>query len=167
MPETTTELVRDHRSSLVMALILSGIPIVSAAVIFVNNQLEVDRGEASRNFASTPGKVIYTHESRGGRYDSTTLRYQYSVDGKSFDATRVRFPDWTKSSDIYRMPQGTDLNVYYDPQNPSSSCLVRGVDTGLVGWTNTGGIAFIIIGLVLGPWCYYYCRKNGVGVRRA
>ena len=59
------------------------------------------------------------------------ITYQYTVGDKTYEASRVQAgPQRTIGSDgadklRYRYPKGTDVTVYYNPQNPQQAVLER------------------------------------------
>jgi hypothetical protein len=91
----------------------------------------------SRGWPTTPARIDYLGLSRGGkRGDKYRLvaRYSYAVDGTTYESTRWRF-GLAPGGDMHAVSlaasteiKPVDPVVFYDPNNPSRSCLVAGVD---------------------------------------
>lgn len=97
----------------------------------------------SRRWPTTPGQVVALelilplHNRLQGR---TSLLYHYSVDGRSYTGSRVRFGDWLVYSSFVareiadRYPQGRRVTVRYNPRNPQDATLESAVATVLMMW---------------------------------
>lgn len=88
-----------------------------------------------------------------GQYRKT-LSYQYSVDGVTYTAdrvifgelgNRVRSKEWTAVSDS---PNGNELAVYYNPDNPEESTLFTELLSGSWFHFLLGGV-FLLAGSIL------------------
>lgn len=68
----------------------------------------------------------------GTTRDEAEIRYQYSVDGKTYTSNRIQF-----GGEIFRNPsellgqykRGKQISIHYNPTNPSISCLETGVNS--------------------------------------
>jgi len=91
---------------------------------------------AAENWASTTGKVVTSRvEVSGG--DHTTVSphivFQYTVYGKEYSNSQIKAGDIHMSTyssrnayDIVdKYPAGSEVTVYYDPENPEQSALER------------------------------------------
>lgn len=84
---------------------------------------------------------------------SVQLRYTYQVDGKTYERTRLRFGSTShdERSDALKeqrqFPEGKKVAVYYDPEKPSRSVLVRGASG---NWGQLIGLSIcLLFGLAL------------------
>ena len=103
-------------------------------------------GKKSVSWPSVKGKISYArvHSSRsnGKQKYMPTVKYSYSVNGKSYAGKRITASDdykQTRSSaaDILKnYPVGSVVPVYYDPTAPETSLLAPGVDRNLLFETN-------------------------------
>jgi hypothetical protein len=106
---------------------------------------------ASRRWPTVPGRVLLA-----GVYNMDGLppvhaphvRYQYAVDGITYESTRLRFGGGSPfshesaRSDIRSGFSSGDLRVYYDARNPKRACLIPGPNE----WTLALPILLLIIG---------------------
>lgn len=156
----------DHRSCLRAALVVGGVNIMVGTGLLINTQIEESAGRASLNFAKTTGKVVFTHESIGSTHDPNVVRYEYLINGRTFQCARVGFPSHTKFTDLVKYPKGKDVTVYYDAAKPADACLEPGVKSENYSWNAGVGWFWIGFGALLVPLVYWFTRKNGLGYRR-
>lgn len=79
---------------------------------------------------STTIKKVMT--KNGTTRDEAEIRYQYSVDGRTYTSNRIQF-----GGEIFRNPsellgqykRGKQISIHYNPTNPSISCLETGVNS--------------------------------------
>jgi len=92
--------------------------------------------QASQSWSQTQGVVILSRvEVSGGEITSVTPRvvYQYDVNGQRYQSEQIRagdrFMQMTSSRSAYdtidRYPVGTQVTVFYNPQNPTEAALER------------------------------------------
>jgi hypothetical protein len=108
-------------------------------------------GMETKEWPEITGVVI---SSNGQRIDHDKERYileieyEYTVDGKSYSSQRVSSSNKMltmseKDELLEKYKPQSEVNVYYDPDNPRDSYLINGLDKGIL-------ILFIVcIGLVL------------------
>jgi hypothetical protein len=92
------------------------------------------RGLLSRSWPVATGvvlkaKVVKSRNSEGDEVSRQDLEYSYSVRGRTYRKTRVRFgiPRSVMSSDSQReYRRGERVDVYYSPSRPTVSALQRG-----------------------------------------
>jgi hypothetical protein len=59
------------------------------------------------------------------------IRYRYSVDGREYEGSRLGYrtielhTEQHAAADCARYPEGKQLKVYYNPENPADSVLER------------------------------------------
>jgi len=90
-------------------------------------------------FPHTEGKVLtsrvtITRGSKGRIYYHVAIAYSYSVDGQEYVGRRFRYdghPTNENSANavVSAHPAGSEVNVFYNPQDPRDSVLSPGVDT--------------------------------------
>ncbi len=118
------------------------------------------KAKASLSWPSTTGRVIESRviESRSTDSDgdiSTTykpyIRYEYQVVGATFTSDKlsigpaVSTSNYRKSEEkVRRMPPGTPVTVFYNPDDPIDAVLEQRSNAGLM---LTIGIIFAVVGL--------------------
>ncbi len=134
---------------------------VAGLFIFATlGQLDTD------TFVEVQGKVLATRldvSSRSGSVHSRTsytpmIEYEFSVDGQSYKSNRytlgTRLVNQTETEATHKLeqyPAGKLITIYYDPEDPARSTLVRGTGQGeAIVWSLAAVmIAIVIIGWVL------------------
>jgi hypothetical protein len=119
---------------------------------------------ASQTWPSVQGEIIDVNVSRRpGKKRGTDLdvRYRYSVDGRDFVGKRAAFAmEGSTHNDLAdRWRREPRVPIYYDPQDPSRSVLLRdgqGVAESMI-YIGAAGIGFGLI--CLGRFGYNW-RKN-------
>jgi len=114
-------------------LIGAGCLLVGAWCVWKSTRALV-RGVMSRSWPVAAGVVLTTklvrkRNSEGDEVLRQDLEYSYSVQGRTYRKTRVRFgiPRSLKYSDSQRgYRRGEHVDVYYSPSQPSVSALQRG-----------------------------------------
>ncbi len=101
---------------------------------------DLERGWQSRGWPSVTGDVI-DHDARRAKGQTLTssIRYAYTVHGKSFEGTRLSYVGVG-----YRQPAGTfdvgrTVRVFYDPGDPSEAVLFPGA----ISWRTV--MAFLLV----------------------
>jgi hypothetical protein len=90
---------------------------------------------ASQRWATAPAQLHFLGMSgprRSGNY-LPTARYSYTVNGMTYESTRWSFGTLgirkqSLAREMRTQIRRIDPVAYYDPQNPSRSCLVAGFD---------------------------------------
>ena len=113
----------------------------------------------SRNWQSTQGKIIeVTNESfeipgTAGYIPTTSVKYlhegfvyKYKVNGKKYHSQSVCFGGHAEGK-LTQLMTGSNVTVFYDPQNPKDSVLKKGLTAG-----STSGIMFATLGALLTLW---------------
>jgi hypothetical protein len=134
----------------------------------------MDLGNDSNRWTETRGKIVSVKAGKGGHVThltSGTLYYTYTSHGRSitsncvtfgplnlivFDTNLLGWASGKEASDAENsyVKRGS-IPVYYKPEDPQTSCLVRGYS---VGWL----IAYVIVGLSLigaTGYLFYKSRK--------
>lgn len=92
----------------------------------------------SRHFPAATGTIISSevtthHTSKGGTSYNAAVTYRFTVDGKYFEGSRIRF-GMTVSSRSYATsivnahPSGSTVQIFYNPANPQESVLSPGLE---------------------------------------
>ena len=127
--------------------IVWGIGLVSMVLLFVGSSLVVvlisvivlkavrRKIQAAQDWPATRGLVL-TSEVRDGGPDSgwyAKIIYRYEVGGRVYENSRiavaVEYGDHSFQANerlAARFPVGAQVSVYYDPQNPADSALIKG-----------------------------------------
>ncbi|MCK4538713.1 MAG: DUF3592 domain-containing protein [Candidatus Krumholzibacteria bacterium] len=116
-------------------------------------------GKESGNWPTVKGKVTYTHaDSR--RVNSkqeyqATVKYTYTVDGKSYTGKRITASDVYQKSlsganDIIdKYPVGGEVSVYYDPADPGTALLDAGMKKNVYLMLGGGLACFFLAGAII------------------
>jgi hypothetical protein len=117
------------------------------------------RVRKAMSWPSVSGEVTGTDISEecsapGGRSCfKPVIRYRYTVKGRSYESERYFFGRQASASisaraekHVSRYPVGSEVTVYYNPRDPASACLERGVEK--TGFVMKFGFVLIIIGLI-------------------
>jgi hypothetical protein len=119
--------------------------------------------QQSKNWLSTNGKIISSDldaqiSTDDDGYQTTTylakVFFTYEVNGNSYESDRVNFDYGMRTSNVRKpqslveqYPTGSDVTVYYDPENPQQSVLEKRVNGTFT--TILVSAVFIAIGVVL------------------
>lgn len=119
--------------------------------------------QQSKNWLSTNGKIISSDldaqiSTDDDGYQTTTylakVFFTYEVNGNSYESDRVNFDYGMRTSNVRKpqsvveqYPTGSDVTVYYDPENPQQSVLEKRVNGTFA--TILVSAVFIAIGVVL------------------
>jgi hypothetical protein len=138
---------------------------VGAAIIgagFWGCCVSILRGLRSRSWSSVVGEIIESNldlvrGARGSKLYAPSVRYAYRVQGRNYESERVFFgfaDFYTKRgavSVVEAYPIGQQVDVYYDPSDPSCAVLRRGI-TGrtLVAAGFLGVVFLIVLGSTIG-----------------
>jgi hypothetical protein len=125
--------VKATRFYLIFGLIWGALTLVVDAVV-----LRALIGQSwSMGFPSVPGRVLASEIESDSDGEGTTyvakIRYQYTVDGKTYESDRVRFGQMASSDHdaaadaVEAHPVDGPCTVYYNPRNPATSVLQTGV----------------------------------------
>jgi hypothetical protein len=149
--------------TVVSGLILAGVGFILA---FVLGQSAMKDGAESDNWPSVMGKVTASKVTSFGSRDDRSYRpevsYEYSVNGQKYIFNRINFDvggiqshirlEMVEITDRYR--PGTQIDVYYKPEDPGVSCLETGMRLGSGFVIGIGCIAFglliVISGMIAG-----------------
>lgn len=113
-----------------------------ATAIFGFSAYSIWRGLSTLRWTSTQGKVLESKvvrslmasEDKGPGYEPS-VQYEYSVAGKEYKGSQIALVQALRftrgrAEDIARQyREGSRVTVYYDPKDPSSSVLQRGMTT--------------------------------------
>jgi hypothetical protein len=129
----------------------------------------------SRNYPSTTGSIIHSeiasltstpsaasasrapHTSYGVNFE-----YRYELNGQSYNATRFRYDhyfwthEWAQQT-VANHPAGSQIQVFYNPQNPADALLSAGI--------NTQDMILILILALLNLFAIWLWRGIGKKIR--
>ncbi|MBK1834783.1 DUF3592 domain-containing protein [Roseibacillus ishigakijimensis] len=130
--------------------------VIGAGMLFFGVK-GVIRATESVDWLSTNGEIIHSEievdsDSEGTSYGAD-IRYRYQVKDLELEGDRVTFGDYSSSSRerantiVRRHPVGAQVEVFFDPAEPSQAVLERGVRGG--SWIVPGiGLVFFVAGLL-------------------
>jgi len=134
-------------------LFLSVIATISGIGLINWQQTEITIAMEQRNWHETTATVLESKVA-GDRAYHPEITYEYFADGQKFKGiTDLNVPGFggknyrknNASKIINEMPAGTELKVYYDPDNPQISVLHKGPK-----WSNYMQSGFAVIILSIG-----------------
>jgi hypothetical protein len=141
--------------------------IVGYFVAFHFGKPILDNAKASTQWPKVDGviassEVAKSKDSDGDTMYSAEVVYKYEVEGRKLESDNVFFGgDYSSSSrsdasgTVNRYPTGKEVEVYYDPDDPSKAVLEPGAKW--MSYMVYGiGMVFFVVGLlvVIGPLCY-------------
>jgi hypothetical protein len=93
------------------------------------------RQHLAGKFSSTKGRIVRSEIGQGNMSRrGIEIEYTYAVDGVKYHGHRYRYDDHNVAlewqSTVVENPRWSSQKVYYNPQDPSDSLLVPGVDGG-------------------------------------
>ena len=88
---------------------------------------------ASSNWPSAPGRIInckYSHSNEVKSPDTLAVKYSYTVGKQYYNGSTINFDDGmndtARSILACKFPSGANVKVYYNPESPSDSVLIKG-----------------------------------------
>lgn len=138
---------------------------IKAIIRYFNLKLQ---WEKSQTWPSTPGKIIRSKvkavrapaygKKRGADGGRTAflpdILYSYRANGEDFESGQLFFAqdsyctNKVASDRVDQYPEGSEVTVYYNPDEPEMALLDRNRDSEISS-TLTSGAAFVVIGLVM------------------
>ena len=146
------------------ALICVGLILIGAAVAFFWGLPLLDSANASTRWPYVKGQLksskIHTYESRAGSGGSSEsyvpeIVYKYTVGNKDYESDSIWYGidgslayDFRSDAEVYttRYPQGAEMKVFYDPEDPATATLETG-PSAVFYLPLFFGVLFIAIGL--------------------
>jgi hypothetical protein len=143
---------------------LVAIPFLLIAIAFIIMIMRSDRkAHASERWTPASGRILSSEVTSHRSLDSNgthstiyepAIQYEYMVNGQRLQSTHVRFgmaygTSWTKPAQdlVDKYPQGTLVQVFYNPANPGEAVLEH--STGGSNRLMTCVVIFILGMLVL------------------
>ncbi len=128
-------------------------------VFFMWGLPPLEYSNTSKNWPSVPGEVIKseveTYRRDGNTHYLPDIVYTYAVDGKTYTSSKITVGDPPLDSNISpakraqaEYPVGKAVDVYYDPEVPSSSALKPGIRKNDIGLALITGL-FPFIGILV------------------
>ncbi len=123
------------------------------SLLIIGSILDGRKAKASLQWPSVPGVVLSSElrVDRGSGNDPTTftpvVTYSYVVNGQPLQCAKVRYSSTTSKKVLAKYPKGCPVQVFYNPQSPSTAVLERGGSTGLMMFA---GVAVLVGGCLVG-----------------
>lgn len=138
-------------------LLFSIIILIIGASIFYVGMNEMEKANDSENWLPTPGerydsKVVSDHTRKGGTQYSARINYKYMIEDNAYSGNRVSFGEITRAdydtalSIVNKFPEGKNVQVYYNPENPRESVLEPGTKGRGIDIILGSGVLFSLIG---------------------
>ncbi len=119
-------------------------------------------GRETRGYTRTRGRIVRaeveeiprTSEEGGTRF-RPVVRYAFEARGRTHESERLSAGSGSAGSpdvddarrDVARYPPGTEVDVWFDPRDPSRSVLVPGIPTGEIVVAVVAGLALVGVGM--------------------
>ncbi len=102
--------------------------IVGGVVLFCWQMFCFEQSLQTQSWETTTGMITRSElrrTGRGGMGRKAELEYSYYVNGQLIENERIRFGgiDILPSHTLEKYPRGMEVDVYFDPENPSESVL--------------------------------------------
>lgn len=145
--------------------VMTGVFLLFGVLLIVVGYRKFVQGQASNQWPSVVGQVVFTNVERVWDTSSSDdrsdmnfrpiVKYQYKVGEQVFDSDQRdiagsvhQTSDASKAqAEIERFPVGSPVTVYYDPKDPKTGVLERGAQ-GTIYWM-IGGVIVSLVGLGL------------------
>lgn len=136
---------------------------LAGALFLVTGIRHLNRGWTSEAWPSVTGTIVSSDVQAVSRRDSdghsdtnyrVVVRYTYNVLDEEYTGTRIRFgaishnEHSTAQEEKRCYPSGKRVEVFYDPESPSTAVLTKGVGGGVWVTIGLGGV-FVVIGMIL------------------
>lgn len=124
---------------------------VLALPALINGVRGLGLGAPDRDWPSVPGRVTGSRRTDG---ENVVVEYHYKVDGVWHDGDVLHAGQSVDSRAENRMltrkyPVGAEVPVYYDPDDPSTAVLIRGLPPRRARTTVTFSLVAMVTGLFL------------------
>jgi hypothetical protein len=131
-------------------LLLLPVAVIVAGGLLIRMSVTIGRrAKASLQSSSVPGTIVVSEmvEDKAGEISSTQplITYSYVVNAQALRSSRVGFVPSKSSKVVAKYPRGNPVEVFFDPQEPSSAVLERGGSTRFMVFL---GVALIVGGCV-------------------
>lgn len=151
--------------------LLIGVVLVGAAIFgFTSLYRDYARAAQSTRWPTTEGRimdssVVQSNARRGQEAWTLKVRYNYEIDGRTYDSTVVHFGGFPSTNSIAEAQKaqekyavGTTHPVHFDPSKPSRATLEPGAKPAL---SSLGlGAALLLLVLLLGAVAIYQSLKT-------
>ena len=113
----------------VAAIVIGMLALIAGTVVGVAAVAMIAVARTSRRWPTVPGRIVRS-EIRDGR---AVIRFVYTVQGEEHEGFDVAAGDWPYRSAgsavrrVQQYPVGAQVNVYYNPSQPSVAMLVPGL----------------------------------------
>ena len=176
LAQAGASLLMSSRMKFFFARIFPLIFVVAGLIIAFVGVRGLVKAKASVDWPSSQGKIVSSslesHRSTGNNSRSSTtyhadILYEFSVEGTTFNGTRVAYGDYGTSNPsrarriVNRYPKEKSVTVYYMPENPEECLLEPGLKA--QSWVLPGlGLVFFIIGILIA----YFSRSGKTGIKQ-
>ena len=118
-------------------LVLGLILLISGLSVLVVSAWYFDRGRATRRWPKTTGVILASSiqelRARYGFHYTPAVEYQYSVEGREYRGSRIRYggpvvngSHSDAQQQLQAYPPGAAVTVFYRPSRPADAVLVPG-----------------------------------------
>jgi hypothetical protein len=145
---------------MLLKFIFSAVFLIAGLACVISNLVQRKRAKEAEAWPTVPGTVVSSGLQEQRSYDSDSgtsisykpvVQYKYTIMGQAFSGDQIAFGNTsfdhrTATKKIAPYPQGAQVMVHYDPDNPLNAVLETKA-SGSVGLL-IGGIVFMLIGIV-------------------
>ncbi len=146
-------LAGDPGERVVTSQIISITALVVGMGSIVSSRVLMARVARSRSWLIANGAITHSEvvreQTRNNTIYKAVIEYAYSVNGRDYRSNKLSIGGDLNTSSRSRAerrcakyPNGGQIQVFYDPEDPSSCCLERRADTApLLTWIGVGALA--------------------------
>ncbi len=146
-------LAGDPGERVVTSQIISITALVVGMGSIVSSRVLMARVARSRSWLIASGAITHSEvvreQTRNNTIYKAVIEYAYSVNGRDYRSNKLSIGGDLNTSlrsraerRCARYPNGGQIQVFYDPEHPSSCCLERRADTApLLTWIGVGALA--------------------------
>ena len=130
---------------------ISGVLAIICLFFFYKGFYQYYQGNRSDNWPSTQG-VVFVSESRrpaSSGAEKAYIKYRYSVGNTSYESDFIHFPEFNPANLVYRFKKDTQVQVHYNPEDPSEAVLIPGASLKSILLFMAMGAAFLVFSLLI------------------
>jgi hypothetical protein len=108
--------------------IIGSLLILTGVFFFYKAGAQYHYGKKSLDWPTAPGTVTLSKWRRAGGSQpgyKAKIEYDYTVGGDSYHSGFIGFSEFNDPNHAYRFKKGKRCSVYYNPDDPAMSVLVR------------------------------------------
>ena len=162
--------IKKYKETIILSSVCLGLIVLGFAVILWGNR-HIQFAKNSEKWPTVTGKIINyrideVHNTRSNYFDyHPYILYYYEISGSKYRNELVRFGPRLEGRKICNQLKevykpGTEVEIFYNPKDPSISCLMPGSVNLFAYLVYPFGLLFIVFGVFL---LYMHIKKDLLG----